>query len=166
MTSDGPRQAGHDPGQGLVQPLDLTVNGATVSVDCDEDATLLAVLRDQLGLTSVRFGCGEEQCGACVVIIDGRATFSCTLAAAAAAGRSVETAESLSPSDPLSVAFLDHQAGQCGFCLTGILMAATALLRAVPQPTRAQVQDALQVHLCRCGSHQRILDAILSVGRQ
>jgi nicotinate dehydrogenase subunit A len=163
MTAFGRDAAAGDPEGDRSLSLDLTVNGVSSTITCPEDATLLEVLRERLGLTSVRYGCGEEQCGACVVLVEGKPAFSCTLAAASAAGRSIETAESLSLADPLPAAILAHQAGQCGYCLTGILMTATALLRADPAPTRTTVLEALSPHLCRCGAHQRIVDAILSV---
>jgi nicotinate dehydrogenase subunit A len=138
------------------------VNGREVASQ-SEEATLLMVLRNELGLRGTRFGCGLEQCGACVVLVDGAPRYSCTLPLADAAGRDVQTVEGLAKDsrlDPLQQAFIDEQAGQCGYCLSGILMAARALLNRIPQPSRAQIVEALDGHLCRCGSHLRIIRAI------
>jgi len=141
----------------------LTVNGETKAVRADEDATLLMVLRNELGLKGTRFGCGLEQCGACMILVEGEPRFSCTMSVADAAGKSITTIEGLSPPgklDPLRQAFLDEQAGQCGYCLSGIIMSATALLQRNPSPSRADIVDALDKHLCRCGSQPRIVRAI------
>lgn len=138
------------------------VNGREVASQ-SEDATLLMMLRNELGLRGTRFGCGLEQCGACVVLVDGAPRYSCTLPVADVAGRDVQTVEGLAKNgrlDPLQQAFIDEQAGQCGYCLSGILMAARALLNRVPKPSRAQIVEALDGHLCRCGSHPRIIRAI------
>jgi nicotinate dehydrogenase subunit A len=142
----------------------FTLNGAAVAPAIEDDATLLAALRGPLGLSGPRFGCGAEQCGACVVLVDGMPAYACTLPVAAVAGKRVETLEGLGTPDaphPLQCAFLDLQAGQCGYCLSGILMASVALLRRIPRPTEAEVRDALDPHLCRCGSHNRIVRAVL-----
>lgn len=141
----------------------LTVNGETKAVRADEDATLLMVLRNELGLKGTRFGCGLEQCGACMILVEGEPRFSCTMIVADAAGKSITTIEGLSPPnelDPLRQAFLDEQAGQCGYCLSGIIMSATALLRRNPSPSRAEIVAGLDKHLCRCGSQPRIVRAI------
>ncbi|WP_237214561.1 (2Fe-2S)-binding protein [Falsiroseomonas oryziterrae] len=145
------------------------LNGAAVAPEIEEDATLLAALRGPLGLSGPRFGCGAEQCGACVVLLDGAPVFACTLPAAAATGRRVETVEGLGTPEaphPLQRAFLELQAGQCGFCLSGILMAAAALLHRVPRPSEAQVREALDPHLCRCGAHNRIIRAVLRAAEE
>ncbi|MCZ8148496.1 MAG: (2Fe-2S)-binding protein [Roseomonas sp.] len=142
----------------------FTLNGAAVAPAIEDDATLLAALRGPLGLSGPRFGCGAEQCGACVVLVEGAPAYACALPVAAVAGKRVETLEGLGTPDaphPLQRAFLDLQAGQCGYCLSGILMASVALLRRIPRPTEAQVRDALDPHLCRCGSHNRIVRAVL-----
>ena len=142
----------------------FTLNGAAVAPAIEDDATLLAALRGPLGLSGPRFGCGAEQCGACVVLVDGAPAYACSRPVAAVAGKRVETLEGLGTPDaphPLQRAFLDLQAGQCGYCLSGILMASLALLRRVKHPTEAQVKEALDPHLCRCGSHNRILRAVL-----
>jgi nicotinate dehydrogenase subunit A len=147
----------------------FTLNGAAVAPAIEDDATLLAALRGPLGLSGPRFGCGAEQCGACVVLADGVPAYACTLPVAAVAGKRLETLEGLGTPDaphPLQRAFLDLQAGQCGYCLSGILMASVALLRRIPRPTEAQVKDALDPHLCRCGSHNRILRAVLRAAEE
>lgn len=141
----------------------FTLNGAAVDVAAPDDTTLLHLLRGELGLSGPRFGCGQEQCGACVVLLDGAPAYACTLAADAVAGRSVTTVEGLgSPAAPhaLQRAFLAEQAGQCGFCLSGILVASAALLKRDPDPDDATIREALAPHLCRCGSHNRILRAV------
>ena len=120
---------------------DLIVNGNSVHVQGDGTKPLLSVLRNELGLRGSRFGCGTEQCGACMVLIDGEPSFSCARAIESLAGKSVTTVEGLSPGgslSPLQQAFLDEQAGQCGYCLSGILISATALLRAIPRPAGAR----------------------------
>jgi len=140
------------------------LNGVSVAPEIEGDATLLAALRGPLGLSGPRFGCGAEACGACVVLVDGAPVFACTLPVAAAAGKRVETVEGIGTPDaphPLQRAFLELQAGQCGFCLSGILMAAAALLRRVPRPSEAEVRTALDPHLCRCGAQNRILRAVM-----
>jgi len=143
--------------------LTLTINGSDVVINAPEDATLLEVLRDRVSMTGTRYGCGEERCGACMVLIDGRPEFSCTRQAEALEGRRIETIESLKSDDPILKAFVEHQAAQCTFCLPGIIMSSKALLAHNSAPTKAEVLDALEPHLCRCGAHNRIVDAVLSV---
>jgi nicotinate dehydrogenase subunit A len=143
----------------------LQVNGMAREVACTEDDTLLHVLRAHLGLHGTRFGCGQEACGACMVLIDGVAVPSCTAYAKTLAGHDIVTIEGLStPDGPsrLQRAVLDEQAGQCGYCLSGIIIAATALLRDDPKPTRSKVIAALERNLCRCGVHNRIIRAVLN----
>jgi nicotinate dehydrogenase subunit A len=139
--------------------IELTVNGANLSVTVADDVPLLDVLRNHLDLKGSRYGCGLEQCGSCMVLIDGKAEYSCAREIATLAGRHVETVESLG-AHPLRQAFLDEQAGQCGYCLSGILISAKALLDTNKNPTRAEIVSALDVHLCRCGAHPRILRAV------
>ncbi len=142
----------------------FTLNGRSVSVDLPEHATLLHALRGPLDLSGPKLGCGAEACGCCHVLLDGRSVPSCTLALDAVAGRHVVTVEGLgTPEAPhrLQTAFLDEQAGQCGWCLPGILVSAAALLDANPKPDEAAVRAALDPHLCRCGSHNRIIRAVL-----
>jgi nicotinate dehydrogenase subunit A len=139
--------------------IELTVNGRVVSVPVAGDTPLLDVLRNHLDLKGSRYGCGLEQCGSCMVLIDGKAEYSCARELASVAGKRVETVESLA-AHPLRQAFLEEQAGQCGYCLSGILMSAKALLDHNPHPTRAEIVAALDAHLCRCGAHPRILRAV------
>jgi nicotinate dehydrogenase subunit A len=139
--------------------IELTVNGRVVNVAVAGDTPLLDVLRNHLDLKGSRYGCGLEQCGSCMVTVDGKAEYSCAREVAAVAGRRVETVESLGL-HPLRRAFLDEQAGQCGYCLSGILMSAKALLDGNNNPTRADIVNALEPHLCRCGAHPRIMRAI------
>jgi nicotinate dehydrogenase subunit A len=139
--------------------IELTVNGQTVSVAVADDVPLLDVLRNHLDLKGSRYGCGLEQCGSCMVLIDGKAEYSCAREVATVVGKPVETVESLG-SHPLRQAFLDEQAGQCGYCLSGILISAKALLDRNQNPSRADIVTALDPHLCRCGAHPRILRAV------
>lgn len=146
-----------------MQSTRLNVNGSTVSVTADEDTPLLDVLRNHLGLTGTKFGCGQEQCGCCMVLVDGRPEKSCGKVLSTVAGREVVTIEGLGTRDrphPLQSAFLDEQAGQCGYCLAGILISAKALLDRNPSPSRLQIAEALDDNICRCGSHNRILRAV------
>jgi len=146
---------------------DLIVNGRSVSVTCDGTVPLLTVLRDHLGLRGTKFGCGTEQCGACMVLIDGKPEYSCSREAATVAGRSITTAEGLSDGvalHALQQAFLDEQAGQCGYCLSGILISASALLAENSNPSRADIIAALDPHLCRCGIHNRVVRAVQKAG--
>ena len=141
----------------------LQINGGTVEVEADGAASLLDVLRNTLGLKAARFGCGEEACGACMVLIDGEPAFSCTRAIDGLAGRSITTVEGLKASgalEPLLQAFIAEQAGQCGYCLSGIVMSAYSLLARNSSPNRAEIVAALEPHLCRCGSHLRIVRAV------
>jgi nicotinate dehydrogenase subunit A len=140
----------------------FVLNGA--AAEADGDITLLHALRGTLGLSGPRFGCGAEQCGACVVLVEGEPANACTLPLASIEGKRIETVEGLGTPDaphPLQRAFLDLQAGQCGWCLSGILMASAALLRREARPSAEQVKAALDPHLCRCGSHNRIVRAVL-----
>ena len=137
----------------------LTVNGRSVEVKAEGTKPLLAVLREDLGLRGSRFGCGAEQCGACMVLVDGMPVTACTRELGSVAGRSVTTVESPTL-DRLRQAFLDEQAGQCGYCLSGILISAAALLNEKAVPSRQQIVEALDRHLCRCGVYNRIIRAV------
>jgi nicotinate dehydrogenase subunit A len=139
--------------------IELTVNGQTVSVAVADDVPLLDVLRNHLDLKGSRYGCGLEQCGSCMVLIDGKPEYSCAREIASVARHRIETIESPGL-HPLRQAFLDEQAGQCGYCLSGILMSAKALLDRNQNPSRADIVTALDAHLCRCGAHPRILRAV------
>ena len=141
-----------------------TVNGTERVIQCEPDAPLLDVLRQDLGLAGPRFGCGVGLCGACFVLIGGRARSSCDFPAWAAEGQDITTVEGLADGGtmhPVQQAVVDEQAAQCGYCTSGMIISAVALLRDNPAPTEAEVRSALDGNLCRCGSHQRILKAVL-----
>jgi len=142
----------------------LTVNGVSSSVDAADDTPLLYVLRNDLDLKATRFGCGNEQCGSCLVLVDGKPAYACTLPLSEVRGRAVTTVEGLgTEAKPhrLQRALLEEQAGQCGYCLSGIMIRAAALLEANPSPDEAAVRAALDGHLCRCGAHNRIVRAVM-----
>ena len=143
--------------------IEFGVNGRQVSVRIDGTMPLLAVLRNTLGLSGTRFGCGLEQCGACMVLVDGEPACACTRLVSTLSGKQITTIEGLTESGslaPLQQAFVAEQAGQCGFCLSGILISAAALLDRNPAPSRAEIAAALDQHLCRCGAHNRIIRAV------
>jgi nicotinate dehydrogenase subunit A len=143
--------------------ISLTVNGQPVAVTADPDTPLLDVLRNHLGLVGTKFGCGLEQCGCCMVLVDGNPEKSCGKAVSTVTGKAIVTIEGLGTPErphPLQQAFLDEQAGQCGYCLPGILVTAKALLDRNPAPSRAEIAHALDDNICRCGSHARILRAV------
>jgi len=151
-----------------MEPTSLTVNGSAVSVTADGDTPLLDILRNHLGLVGTKFGCGQEQCGCCMVLVDGRPEKSCGTALATVAGKAITTIEDLGTPErrhPLQQAFLDEQAGQCGYCLSGILISAQALLDRNSAPSRAEIAEALDDNICRCGSHVRILRAVERAAR-
>jgi nicotinate dehydrogenase subunit A len=146
--------------------ISLNVNGETKSVAADPETPLLYVLRNDLQLKGARFGCGTGHCGACMVIIEGKAVQSCDLPVSAAVGKAITTLESLSANGtlhPLQQAFIDEQAAQCGYCVSGILMSAKALLDANPHADDVAIRAALNGNLCRCGTHHRILRAVRRV---
>jgi nicotinate dehydrogenase subunit A len=141
----------------------FTLNGRPATLAGRPDDVLLHALRGELGLPASRFGCGAEACGACMVLLDGAAVPSCTLTLDRLQGHAVTTVEGLGTEDaphPLQTALLEEQAGQCGYCLSGIQIAAAALLARKPEPTRAEIAEALAGNLCRCGAHGRILRAV------
>ena len=141
--------------------MDLNVNGKTVSVDVEPDTPLLWVLREQLGMTGTKFGCGVAACGACTVQLDGMAVRSCSYPVSLAVGKAITTIEGLSPdrSHALQRAWIAEQVPQCGYCQSGMLMAAAALLKTTPRPTDAQI-DAAITNICRCGTYHRVRRAI------
>lgn len=146
----------------------FTVNGRAVSVSAPPDTPLLMVLRNDLGLVGTRFGCGLGQCGACFVRVDGRVMSSCDTPLWSVEGRSVVTIEGLAPGDtlhPVQQALLDEQAAQCGFCISGIAVAAAAFLESNPDPDEREVAQALDRNLCRCGAHRRIVRAVVRAGK-
>jgi nicotinate dehydrogenase subunit A len=148
----------------------LNVNGENRDVDVrDPGEPLLYVLRNALGLTGAKYGCGLGQCGSCTVIVDGEAVRSCLIPVASLAGKKVTTIEGLGTPDkahPLQVAFVEEQAAQCGYCVAGMVMTGAALLARKPLVTRDEVQQALAGNLCRCGTHERILRAMLSASQK
>src|SRR2546422_5856755 len=140
----------------------LSVNAKRVMVDVDPSTPLLWVLRDNLGLTGTKYGCGMAQCGACTVHLDGEAVRSCVTPVSRAAGKTVTTIEGLSPdlSHPLQRAWIAEDVPQCGYCQSGQIMAAAVLLRENPRPTDAEIDDAMTGNICRCGTYQRVRRAI------
>ena len=142
--------------------ISLTVNGKRHDVDVPSDMPLLWVIRDTIGLTGTKFGCGLSQCGACTVHLEGNAIRSCTTPVSLAAGKRVTTIEGLSPnsSHALQVAWVAEQVPQCGYCQSGQLMSASALLAKTPKPTDAEIDAAMTANICRCGTYQRIHRAI------
>ena len=152
----------------MVSPIRFVLNGKPVAIDGDAQRTLLWVLRTDLASTGTKYGCGAGLCGACTVLVDQREVRACTTPLAAVAGKQVLTVEGLARDDrlhPLQQAFIDHGAFQCGFCTSGMLLAAVALLRSRPHPTRAEIVAHMDRHLCRCGAQQRIVAAIESVAQ-
>jgi nicotinate dehydrogenase subunit A len=146
-----------------VRDLRLSVNGEVRRVSVDPETPLLYVLRNDLRLKGPKFGCGNGQCGACMVLLDGEPVSSCNLPVLAIGEKPVATVESLAQQGvlhPLQQAFIEEQAGQCGYCLSGILVSAAALLGGNPSPSRSEIQAALARNLCRCGAHPRILRAV------
>lgn len=151
----------------MPESFSLNVNGREETVTVERGTPLLYVLRNDLGLKGSRFGCGLGLCGACMVIADGQAIFSCDTPVWAVEGQSIQTIEGLADNGrlhPLQQAFLVHQAGQCGYCLSGVIMRAKALLVEKPKASREEIAEALDRNLCRCGAHARILDAIEEAG--
>jgi nicotinate dehydrogenase subunit A len=145
------------------EELVLRINCRERRIRVDPGTPLLYVLRNDLGLTAAKFGCGLEQCGACAVIVDGEAVTSCATAVGAFVGREITTLEGIGTPErlhPLQEAFLEEEAAQCGYCIPGVLVGAKALIDRVPDPTDEEIRAALAPHLCRCGSHARIVKAV------
>ena len=148
--------------------LELTVNGTPRRVEIDAGESLLSILRDALDLTGAKYGCGEAQCGACTVLVDGQPTPSCVTTATSVAGKSVTTIEGLEQKGqlhPVQEAFLEADAMQCGYCTAGMIVEAVALLRQTPDPSEAEVVRAMEKHVCRCCTYPRILRAIRQAAR-
>jgi nicotinate dehydrogenase subunit A len=144
--------------------MNLTVNGSTRVVQAQPDAPLLYVLRNELGLVGSRYGCGSGQCGACYVLVDGRPMASCDLPVSFVAGKKITTVEGLGRDGdlhPVQKALIAEQAAQCAYCMSGIAVSAAALLAANKRPSETEVRAALDKHLCRCGSHNRVVRAVL-----
>jgi len=149
--------------------LTLNVNGKARAVEADAETPLLYALRNDLGLVGTRYGCGIGQCGTCTVIIDGKAVQSCDVPVSSAVGKQITTVEALAGDadlHPLQRAFIEEQAAQCGYCASGILMAAKALLDSNPDPDDSAIRSALEGNLCRCGTHGRILRAIKRAAKE
>lgn len=153
----------------MAETIRLTVNGSPCEVAVEESAPLLDVLRNRLGLPAAHFGCGVGQCGACHVIVDGHAVASCETPMWSVAGKSVTTLEGLGTPDaphPLQAAIVRHQAMQCGYCMSGIILTAVAFLERTPNPDELQIRAALDRNLCRCGSHNRVVRAVLEAASE
>jgi aerobic-type carbon monoxide dehydrogenase small subunit (CoxS/CutS family) len=149
--------------ESTMSSLTLNINGAKMPVDAPGDETLLSVLRNRLALTGTKYGCGEGECGACTVLLDGKAVKSCQTLVSEAAGAKITTVEGLEQNGrltPVQQAFVDAGAYQCGFCTSGMVMRATALLAATPRPTQAEIVARMNGNVCRCGTYPRIVDAV------
>ena len=149
--------------------ISLTVNGVRHRIDVEDRWTLVELLRDQLDLTGTKLGCDRSECGACTVLLNGQPVYACAHLAVWADGADVQTVEDLARDgqlSPLQQAFIEHNAPQCGFCTSGQLMMATALLNTIPRPDAAQVQQALVGNLCRCANYNAIVEAVVAAGAQ
>jgi nicotinate dehydrogenase subunit A len=153
----------------MADAVELTVNGVRHRVQVQGDTPLLYVLRNDLELNGAKFGCGLGQCGACTVIVDGDAVRSCSVPVGLAEGKQIVTIEGLGTVEkphPVQKAFIDEQAAQCGYCINGMVMTATALLRRKPGASDGEIREALAGNLCRCGTHARILRAVARAGKE
>ena len=153
----------------MPQDFQLKVNGATRRASVEPDTPLLYILRNDLELNGPRFGCGLSQCGACTVLIDGKPVRSCVTPVVSVGARSVTTLEGLGSKDklhPLQRAFIEEQAAQCGYCTSGMILTAKALLDKTPRPSEAQIRKALAANLCRCGTHNRVVRAVLRASKE
>lgn len=147
----------------MIETVSFTLNGRTVRVEADGGRPLLWILRADFGLTGAKLGCGEGFCGACTVLLDGEPVKSCQTPLRTVAGRSVRTIEGLASGEtlhPVQQAFVEHDALQCGFCTSGMILAAVALLKKKPHPTLGEIQEGMEDNICRCGAHTRIVQAI------
>jgi aerobic-type carbon monoxide dehydrogenase small subunit (CoxS/CutS family) len=152
----------------MAKPIGLEVNGKQYPVNYPADTSLLYVLRDELGFTGTKYGCGEGQCGACTVLLDGAPRRSCQIPVSAAEGRPITTIEGLEKDGklhPVQQAFLDAGAFQCAFCTSGMIMSSVGLLKTNPNPNRVDIVQSLQGNVCRCGTHPRIVEAVLSAAK-
>ena len=152
----------------MSQSFQFQINGKLHSIQSDPETSLLTILRDHLGLTGSKYGCGEGQCGSCTVLLDGAPRRSCVTPVSAAAGKSITTIEGLEQSGclhPVQQAFLDAEAFQCAYCTSGMIMSSVALLKQNSNPTPAEIEQALQGNICRCGTHPRIIEAVQKAAR-
>jgi aerobic-type carbon monoxide dehydrogenase small subunit (CoxS/CutS family) len=152
----------------MAKPIGLEVNDKQYSVNYPPDTPLLYVLRDELGFTGTKYGCGEGQCGSCTVLLDGAPRRSCQIPVSAAEGRPITTIEGLEKDGklhPVQQAFLDAGAFQCAFCTSGMIMSSVGLLKTNPNPNRVDIVQSLQGNVCRCGTHPRIVEAVLSAAK-
>ncbi len=153
----------------MKETIGFTLNGKAVSLEVDPSRLLLWVLRDELGLTGAKYGCGEGLCGACTVLVDRKAERACLLEVKAVAGKEVRTIEGLAKNGelhPLQKAFVEHDALQCGYCTPGMIMNAYSLLLNTPQPSRSQIIEHMEGNLCRCGAHKRVIQAIQMAAKE
>jgi aerobic-type carbon monoxide dehydrogenase small subunit (CoxS/CutS family) len=153
----------------MARVTELDVNGTRRRIDADADRTLLSVLRDDLDLTGTKYGCGEGQCWACTVLIDGLAARSCLTKVGAVAGKRIVTIEGLAPEGklhPVQEAFLEADAMQCGYCTSGMILGVVALLRSNPNPSDAEIVSGMNGHICRCGTYPRIIRAIHAAAKK
>ncbi|HEY7911049.1 MAG TPA: (2Fe-2S)-binding protein [Blastocatellia bacterium] len=151
-----------------MKALELQINGKKYRVETEPDSSLLAVLRDDLDMTGTKYGCGEGQCGACTVLIDGNPVRSCLVEAGNAAGKQITTIEGIEQNGrlhPLQQAFIEAGAMQCGYCIPGMIMSAQGLLKKNPRPTEQEIIRAMEGNICRCGTHPRIAEAIRRIAR-
>ena len=147
----------------MAKPIELVINGKNYTVQCDPETPLLTALRDELGLTGTKYGCGEGQCGACTVLLGGVPRRSCQIPVSAAAAKPITTIEGLEKDGqlhPVQQAFLDVGAFQCAYCTSGMILSSVGLLSASPNPSSADIAQFLQGNICRCGTHPRIIDAV------
>ncbi len=148
--------------------IEILVNGTRFPIDVDPQQSLLSVLRDELDLTGTKYGCGEAQCGACTVLIDGQPIRSCVTAVSGAAGHAITTIEGIAQNSqlhPVQKAFLDIGAMQCGYCTPGMIVEGVALLRRRPEATAGEIAEAMEGHVCRCGTYPRIITALRQAGQ-
>lgn len=152
----------------MTRAIQFMLNGESVEIDADSRRPLLWVLRTELGLTGTKYGCGERECGACTVLLNGRPTFSCRTPLRSVQGREVTTIEGLAENGnlhPVQQAFADHDALQCGFCTPGMIMGAVGLLRRNPDPSPEEIAEGLEGHICRCGTYNRVVEAVRTAAR-
>lgn len=150
----------------MPDPFSIDVNGSKRTVTANPDTPLLYVLRNDLGLVGARFGCGSGQCGACFVLVDGRAMASCDIPLSFVEGKKITTVEGLGGEHPVQKALIAEQAAQCGYCMSGIVVSAVALLQSNASPSEEEVKSALDKNLCRCGAHNRVVRAIMKAAHE